>query len=138
MYFDPMLKSIAEKLRAEQEQQRALARRDSSSSIQSLTSAEVEEITRTARSANQRIEAFARDSTTNVPLTPDGATTVKNFLNIPTGLPEFVFLFVLRCAMNERLLRNTFALYVDRVCRLWCELRRTTGSHVYLHRVAVV
>jgi hypothetical protein len=83
------MKSIAEKIRAEQEQHRALTRRDSTSSVQSLTSAEVEEITRTARNANQRIEALARDSTIGVPSTPDGATLVKTFLNITTGLFRF-------------------------------------------------
>jgi hypothetical protein len=96
-YFVLSVKSIAEKLRAEQEQQRTLSRRDSSSSIQSLTSAEVEEITRTARNANQRIEALARDSTSSVPSTPDGANVVKNFLNIPTGLFGF-------CAVDVSLL----------------------------------
>lgn len=95
------LQSIAEKLRAEYDQQRAssFGRRDSSSSVQSLTSAEVEEITRTARNANQRIEELARSATTSAPTTPDGTAVVKTFLNIPTGLFQLHALAVLWSAV---------------------------------------
>jgi len=83
--------SIADKIRSEHEQQRALTRRDSSSSIQSLTSAEVEEITRTAQTANQRIEELARDTTGIALPTSDGT---RNFMN-PLG--ERLVVFFMLC-----------------------------------------